>query len=430
MDDHKFSISSKSSPGGNLPLIEPVVFSNPYRPGAGHMPPHLAGRDAEQDEFGRLLDQSVILENAVLTGLRGVGKTVLLETLKPIAVKRGWLWAGTDLSEAASVTEENMAVRLLTDLAVVTSSVVLRETQHQAAGFGRTPSSSRVTLDFAALRRLFDGTPGLVEDKVKAVLETAWRHLATQGHVGVIFAYDEAQNLSDNASRDQHPLSMLLDVFQSVQRKGIPMMLVLAGLPTLFPKLVEARTFAERMFRVVTLGKLAPEDSREAIDKPLNDAEPRSAVRFTKASIDVIVDESGGYPYFIQFMCREAFDAYLQQLQAGETPSAVRLEAITRKLDSDFFAGRWARATDRQRELLWVVAHTLASSDGEFSVQEVVAKSRELSGKPFGGSHANQMLSTLCAQGFIYKNRHGRYSLAVPLLDRFIRRQLDPDELG
>ena len=76
-------------------------LSNPFRPGAGHTPPYLAGRQTEREEFLRLLDQSTVLENMVLTGLRGVGKTVLLDSLKPLATSRGWIWVGADLSESA-----------------------------------------------------------------------------------------------------------------------------------------------------------------------------------------------------------------------------------------------------------------------------------------------------------------------------------------
>ena len=104
---------------------------------------------------------------------------------------------------------------------------------------------------------------------LRSALEFAWLHLKEQGQHKVIFAYDEAQNLADHAGKEQFPLSVLLDVFQSIQKKGIPFMLVLAGLPTLFPKLVDARTYAERMFRVMTLTKLSPEESREAILKPI-----------------------------------------------------------------------------------------------------------------------------------------------------------------
>lgn len=98
-----------------------------------------------------------------------------------------------------------------------------------------------------------------------------------------------------------------------------------------------------------------------------------------------------------------------------------------RKLDADFFAGRWARATDRQRDLLKVIA-TLDNSAAEFSVQEVVERSDELCRagmleKAFSNSHINQMLVTLSDAGLVYKNRRGQYALAVPLLDQFIKRQ-------
>jgi len=76
--------------------VERPDFENPFRPGAGHKPPFLAGREKERKEFQKLLGQKVILENMVLTGLRGVGKTVLLDTLKPLALGANWLWVGTD----------------------------------------------------------------------------------------------------------------------------------------------------------------------------------------------------------------------------------------------------------------------------------------------------------------------------------------------
>jgi hypothetical protein len=94
---------------------------------------------------------------------------------------------------------------------------------------------------------------------------------------------------------------------------------------------------------------------------------------------------------------------------------------ITRKLDTDFFMGRWSRATDRQRQLLCVVAH-LPHSDSEFTVQEIEEKSIELLEKPFGKSQINQLLVKLARIGLVYKNRHGKYAFAVPLLGQFIMR--------
>jgi hypothetical protein len=402
-------------------MMKTPLFENPFRPGAGHMPPHLAGREQERSEFERLLDQTTILENAVLTGLRGVGKTVLLDTFKPLAIRKGWHWVGTDLSESASVTEHALAVRLLTDLSVVSSALPLgRQTQ---TGFA--PSSTDVMLDYETLMEIYATTPGLVADKLKRVLETVAEACGREQIRGIVFAYDEAQNLADAQADGQFPLSLLLDVFQSIQKRNIPFMLVLTGLPTLFPKLVEARTYAERMFRVILLDKLDEEASRDAIRKPIADAD--CPVSFDDPSVETICDASGGYPYFIQFICREVYDAFIQSVKAHGGTTPVPLDAITRKLDTDFFAGRWARATDRQRELLWTIAN-LKHADGEFTVQEIVVESKALLEKPFTNSHVNQMLSTLSGMGLIYKNRWGRYSFAVPLFNRFILRQHEAAE--
>jgi hypothetical protein len=382
------------------------------------MPPHLAGREREYGEFDQLLEQDEILNNVVLTGLRGVGKTVLLETFKPKAVEKGWFWVTADLSESASISETALAQRLLADLSLVTSSLTVERPPRAQIGFAAASGAEQVPLSHGLLTSVYEETPGLVSDRIKATLEFAWENLQAQGRHKVIFAYDEAQNLADHAGSEQFPLSVLLDVFQSIQRKGIPFMLVLAGLPTLFPKLVDARTYAERMFRVMTLSKLNSEESREAVLKPIQVAD--CPIQLSDDSVEIIIYESGGYPYFIQFICREVFDVFIQQNEQGKL-GTVPIEAIQQKLDTDFFAGRWARITDRQKELLTVIAH-LDEPDEEFTIQELVEKSKELLPKPFSASHANQMLASLGERGMIYKNRVGKYSFAVPLLGRFIRR--------
>ncbi len=403
-----------------LRLNEPMnEFKNPFRPGAGHQPPYLAGREDEKLRFEKLLDQNPILDNLILTGRRGVGKTVLLDTFKPLAIRMGWLWVGTDLSEAASLTDTNIALRLLADLSVVTSSVVWRVQEIQEYGFTSKTKTISETLTFEMLLELYNQTPGLVADKLKTVLEFVWQCLLPQNKRGIIFAYDEAQNLSDHADKDQFPLSLLLDVFQSIQKKGIPFMLALTGLPNLFPKLVDARTFAERMFQIVQIDRLDEAASKDAILKPIEDA--NCPVKLTDSLTLIIVQKSGGYPYFIQFICREVYDVGLQRLQIGEKP-IIPLDEIIRKLDTDFFAGRWAKATDRQRDLLVVIAG-LDNCDQEFTVQEVVeASKRTGESKQFSASHVNQLLSSLCDVGLVFKTRHGKYSLGVPLLAQFIQR--------
>ena len=396
----------------------PAAFPNPFRPGAGHMPPYLAGRENETREFLKLLRQETILENMVLTGLRGTGKTVLMETFRPLAIGRNWAWVGTDLSESASLTEERLAIRLITDLSVHTASKVVHQEQILPMGFTGLPSIQSTTLDYHTLKAVFDQTPGLTSDKLRTVLELVWNHIGPSDAQGIVFAYDEAQNLADHSAKNEYPLSLLLDVFQSIQRKGIRFMLLLTGLPTLFPKLVEARTYAERMFHVVALTQLDETASGQAIEKPIETAE--CPIQFTDEAIRTVIDVSGGYPYFIQFICREVFDIYISQIGKGLLPS-VPVEEIVHKLDNDFFSGRWARATDRQRDLLMAIA-MLDNCDSEFTVQEVVEKAKEILANPFSSSHVNQMLTALSKHGLVYKNRHGRYSFAVPLLGQYIRR--------
>lgn len=406
-----------------MPQSQSQKFTNPFKPGAGHMPPYLAGRETEAEEFRRLLRQDTILENLILTGLRGLGKTVLLETFKPMAIQAEWLWVGADMSESISISENNLATRFLTDLALVTTGITLTTTQQSMFPLSKVPIKQEVPLNFGTLKEMYDSTPGLIVDKLKYVFESVWSVLSQLNKRGLIFAYDEAQNLADHAVKDQYPLSLLLDLFQSIQRKGIPFMLVLTGLPTLFPKLVEARTYSERMFRVVFLDPLQKQETYEAVRKPIEQV--KCPVKFSGESLETIWTITKGYPYFVQYVCREAYDVWIQAVDSNKLPPGIPVNEITRKLDSDFFAGRWARATDRQRELLQVVAW-LENCDAEFTVQEVVENiANTMLEKPFSSSHVNQMLVTLSEAGLIYKNRHGKYSFAVPLLGDFIRRQ-DP----
>lgn len=397
------------------------TFKNPFRPGAGQPPPFLAGREDEKEEFSDLLNQSPISKNLILTGLRGVGKTVLLETLKPIALGRGWFWAGTDLSESASVSEQSFSIRILADLAPLVSSFTVSEEVIHPIGFNRPDQKIETKLTFPVLVSIYENTPGLAADKLKRVLETVWHTVKSKVN-GIVLAYDEAQNLKDKAADKEFPVSLLLEVVQYLQRKEIPYLLVLTGLPTLFPNLVETRTYAERMFHVITLDKLNGVESQEAIIKPIEAEE--CPVTFTESAIAEIIGSSGGYPYFIQFFCKELFDSYLQQLAVGIESTGVSIQGIVAKLDTDFYSGRWSRITDRQRDLLITIAK-LPTSNDEFTVQDIAFQSVESLANPFKPSLINQMLNKLIEIGLVFKNRHGKYSFAVPMLADYINRQTE-----
>jgi hypothetical protein len=276
-------------------------------------------------------------------------------------------------------------------------------------------------LKYDDLANLYNSTPGFVSDKLKAVLEHVAALLRGTGVKGIVFAYDEAQNLSDHKDVNQFPLSLVVDVFANLQKKqlGCEFLLVLTGLPTLVTKLNEARTFTERMFHTLVLDRLKDPEAREAIVRPIEIE--KSTLGFTNQTILRVMHESKGYPFLIQYICKEVFDAWIGKMTVGLAPS-VPMTEITAKLDQDFFAPRWSRATDRQQTFMQVIA-TLPSSDDEFTIQEITAASRQLLSRAIGASHANQMLGHLAEKGLIYRNRRGAYCFAVPLLASFIRRQ-------
>ena len=394
---------------------------NPFRPGAGQAPLYLAGRSKEQDTFDKMIKQQPVLRNIIITGLRGVGKTVLLDSLKPRAQRAGWLWTGTDLSESASLTEAKICKRIVTDLSAILKPLLVRSSETLPFGFAKEIEKQEIPLEFSDLWTIFEETPGLYEDKIKSVLLSVRSMLVKSNAKGIVFAYDEAQNLSDNVDKHEYPLSILLDTFAFIQRHhhDINFLLVLTGLPTLFSRLNEARTFTERMFDVLKLDKLSNADTREAILKPIEITQ--SSLSFAPKTVDSIAAMSGGYPYFIQYFCKETFDAWIAQMENGEIPSVGGKEIIA-KLDQDFFSARWDRATDRQQEFMKVIA-TLDSAELEFTTQEIATKSQTMLHKGFSPSHATQILSALLEKGLVYRNKHGKYSFAVPLMHEFISRQ-------
>lgn len=392
--------------------------NNPFSPGAGHSPPYLAGREAEVESFRNYLKQDVIMTNVILTGLRGTGKTVLMEDkYKPIAQQDGWIWVGSDFAESTFLSEQNLCTRLLTDISVFTSGLSI-PIPERTVGFD-TGQTEDMPLSFQVLAEYFDKQPGLIVDKLKATLEFVWNVAKAKGMRGILFAYDEAQVVQDREKKEQYPLAVFLETFQSLQRKGAKYLVLLTGLPTLFPRLVESRTYAERMFAVQELGRLSREASQEAIEVPLED----SRWRLSKEAVQSILETSDGYPYFIQFICRETLDRVI----TNPKDSTVPIDAIIRKLDAEFFAGRWDSVTDRQRDLLHCIS-SLPHADEEFTISEIVEASKGVGVKPLTPGDVSQMLPRLIDKGLIYKNRFGKYCFAVPLFSGFIKRRLStPD---
>ena len=304
-----------------------------------------------------------------------------------------------------------LAQRILADLAVITSTaMVAAPPMPNKVGFAPADQPEQIPLTHDLLVEVFTKTPGLVADKLKATLEFAAEQLEAQGERQAIFAYDEAQNLSDHARRISSR-SRSCWMFSSPSRRKASRS---CWSSPATHAVSETRRRAHLRRANVSgddVVKLSDTESREAIMTPIERHD--CPVKLTPESVNTIILESAGYPYFIQFICREVYDIFIQQ-HVEEEEQFVPIEAIQRKLDADFFAGRWAKITDRQRELLWVVAQ-LDQPDEEFTIQHLTEKTKELLAKSFSPSNANQMLASLAEKGMIYKNRFGKYSFAVPL---------------
>ena len=229
-------------------------YNSLHRLGARQHTPFLACRESEHQIFQKLLKQDVVTDNLMLTGLRGVGKALLLESLKSYAVAENWTWVGINLDENCSLTESELVNRLCADLALLMSGFEVKA-RHSSMRPELDSESQLERISFDALSLVFRETPGLPIDKLKRLIDFACDGLLkVEARLkGVVFAFDEAQNLTDRAEDKQFPLSLVLDTFQSLQRTGLPIVLVLSALPSLNADLLDTRGFAERMFKFVNL---------------------------------------------------------------------------------------------------------------------------------------------------------------------------------
>ena len=408
------------------------LIENPYRPGAGHSPPFLAGRSREQDHFRRLLRQNFTTENILITGLRGMGKTVLLCQLRIMAEREGWIWVGNDLSESSSLTEERLAIRILTDISEGLARVLSKPANGAGAAHLGDPTKPQDRADdqnspfaFEALRNMYERAPGLPSDRLRNVLSRLGSVINGVKARGILFSYDEAQCLSDHAERNEFPMSLLIETIASLQKKeGVsPYLLVLCGLPQVFDALTETRTYTERMFHVVSLDRLSRDESFAAFMTPLQPLMP--PLHASKDLIDKAVDLTGGYPYLIQFFGKELVDQLLRNggvLSPDKFPSP----SVMDRLDSGLFAARWNKTTDKQREVLRVIASRAPNSALDFSAQEIAALS--LGQGDLTNAQATQMLQALCERGLLYRTRHGRYAFTVPMSETMILRRFQSEK--
>ncbi len=394
---------------------------NPYAPGAGQRPPELAGRDEQLRAFDVVLER--VAKNRperslVLTGLRGVGKTVLLNALRSQAVRKGW---GTGKLEARPdqrlrrplASALHQAVRELGHPQQEESDHllgVLRAFAEKEAGDTRLRDRWSSGIEAAAVRGRADS--GDIEiDLVELLTDLGGLAADTGKGVGVFL--DEMQDLGPD------DVSALCAACHEIGQAGLPVIVVGAGLPHLPAVLSAGKSYSERLFSYQRIDRLTREEADRALTAPAQSEE----ASYDAEALAALYDATGGYPYFVQAYGKTVWDlAPRSPITADDV--AVAAPEAERELAVGFFGSRYERATPGERDYLRAMAEaaTLAPEDEQDAVGSVATAdvASALGKKPQSLSPARD---ALLKKGLIYSGERGRIAFTVPHFGRYLRQQ-------
>lgn len=387
-----------------------VSGKNPYRPGVGVRPLYLAGRDGPLRRFGAMLRAAPEQQASMrITGLRGVGKTVLLEELADRAQEAGWEPGFLELQPSQN-TDEALTQTLVS---------LLQHTQERLSRLGRIRKVAGQALRSARLSMSWEDVSlsvsfGSARERslARELFSTVELALA-KGRAGVVLLLDEAQVLRDERDRHgEHPLSLLMAPVVALQRQEIPLALVICGLPTLTANLQNARSYSERLFRGEEIGSLDDEQALEAFMRPLEQTERTSE----QALAQTVVTEVEGYPYFLQLWGSELWEA--AELAGVQRLTTKLLDVVRpdiyRRLDRDFYEPRMATLTPSEQDLL------LASASCPYPP----LRSGDLNGASAKSpGNINVLLGRLVEAGVLYRIRKGEYAYTAPRFRDYLLRR-------
>jgi hypothetical protein len=385
--------------------------NNPFAPGAGHQPPELAGRDKIiEDAFVSL---SRILKGRpdrghLLLGLRGVGKTVLLNRIERLAVELGY---HVVLIEAPE--EKPLADLLVPRL----KGILIKLSRHERAkevalrglavlrGFATAFKVTLAGVDIEVKAEEGVADSGDLEADLPALLTAAGEAAAEAGS-GVAILIDEVQYLS---TRD---LGALIVAMHRINQLSLPVVFFGAGLPQIAKLAGDAKSYAERLFRYPAVDKLDDAAAEAAIWKPV--AAEGAAIQ--PEAVRMIRERTQGYPYFLQEWGYHSWDTALGSPITVRDVEAASIDA-TDRLDQDFFRVRFDRLTDREKDYMRAMAEL---GPGPHRSGDIAAALKiEL-------RSAGPLRDSLIKKGMIYSEKHGKNGFTVPLFDDFMRRVM-PD---
>jgi hypothetical protein len=387
---------------------QPNPLPNPFRPGNGVAPPYLAGRDPVLNAFEDwLIEQPPLHANWALTGLRGTGKTVLLGEFATRAERAGWLTLQRELGDRHR-DDTRLAEAIAEDCAALIGRADALAAMGQAIESGaRWLRPRRISIGEVSVDPAYASTTPAPTDVMRAALAQLDSILSHTGRPGAILLYDEAHMLADDRGRERFPLSSLLAALGAAQRQKPRVRIIVSGLPTLSLNLKRARTYAERMFRHVPVGNLEPDAADEALAIPL----AGSGRSFGLSLIGEIVEQTAGYPYFLQFFA--AFTCSRIGLEHIELADFQRVEsALLHELDLAFFEDRFEAAPPTEQLLLTAMAR----AGGRVSLTRLQAELHEPVNVPVG-------LRRLIDRGLVYRPTRAMYDFALPLFAAYVRRR-------
>jgi len=391
--------------------MDPV--RNPFAPGAGSKPPELAGRDAIIDDATIALKRAMIGRHAryqMLLGLRGTGKTVLLNAIENMAEEQGYL---TSIIEAPED-------KPLTELLYPRLQQVLRKLSFVEAAKAKSHDAMKALRGFASAFRIDMGDFSVSVDPQPGVADSgnleydlsdmfvAVGMAAKAAGKGWCLLVDEVQYLK------AEELAALIVAIHRIGQKQLPVIFFGAGLPQLAGLSGDAKSYAERLFAYPKVGALDSSDAMRAVRGPINDEEER----ITDDALNKMVEVTEGYPYFLQEWGFQAWNA-ADKSPIDANDIEVATDAALKRLDDGFFQVRFDRLTPKERE--YVVAMSELGK-GPYRSSEVA---EHLSEPP---SKLGPRRAQIIAKGMIYSPQYGDIDFTVPMFDDYLRRNWELDK--
>ncbi len=393
--------------------MDPIT--NPFTPGAGTPPPDLAGRDELREQVRVALARVQAgrpAKSVLMVGLRGVGKTVLLDRMRDDGEGTGVHTLRIEAPESRSLPAillPELRRALLRLSRNEQARALARRALSGIAGFVKALkvkfSDIEVGLDLEPEPGLADN--GDLELDLMALLEAAGEAAKSGGTALGIFV-DELQYV------EEEELAALIISLHRASQRRLPVVLVGAGLPQLRGRTGRAKSYAERLFEFPEVGPLSPEAARQAVATPAR----QEGVEFDDDALERIVQETQCYPYFLQEWGKHAWDAAVQSPITLADVKAGTITAIA-ALDASFFRVRFDRLTPTEKRYLRAMAQLGEGPSRSGRIAEEL------------GREVTSLAPTraqLIAKGMVYSPSHGDTAFTAPLFDQFMRRIMPGDD--